>query len=74
MSRTMVYVFKSTAASSSMARVLIQCLQQVYPQALITVDLHDCDKVLRVEGPEVDITLLAAAAAKVGVEIEELEE
>ncbi|MFT3678094.1 MAG: hypothetical protein QM781_19535 [Chitinophagaceae bacterium] len=70
----MVYVFKSTAANSSEASVLIQRLQQLYPKARITVDLHDCDKVLRVEASEVDITLLAATAARVGVEIEELEE
>ncbi len=73
MNRTMVYVFKSTAASSCEAAVLIQRLQQLYPRARINVDLHDCDNVLRVEAAEVDIALLTATAAKAGVEIEELE-
>lgn len=70
----MVYVFKSTAASSGLAHTLIRGLQQLYPHARITVDLHDCDKVLRIEAAEINIALLTSTAARLGVEIEELGE
>ena len=46
----MVEVFKTNIQEVSQARNLIALLLQHFPGSKINVDLHDCDKVLRVEG------------------------
>ncbi len=47
---TMVEVFKTNVNEASQARLLIAKLLQHFPDHIIHIDLHDCDKVLRVQG------------------------
>lgn len=45
----MVKVFKTDIDSPNKARIIIDQLLQLHPTGRITVDLEDCDKVLRIE-------------------------
>lgn len=45
----MIEVFKTNIRRVSEARKLINMLLQHIPGSKINVDLHDCDKILRVE-------------------------
>jgi hypothetical protein len=46
----MIEVFKTNIQEVSQAKNLIALLLNHFPESKINVDLHDCDKVLRVEG------------------------
>lgn len=46
----MIEVFKTNIQKVSQARKLIALLLQHFPGSKINIDLHDCDKVLRIEG------------------------
>ena len=48
----MIEVFKTNVEGPSEAHNLINVLRQNFPERKITIDLHDCDKVLRVEGKD----------------------
>ena len=46
----MIEVFKTNIEELSQATKLINMLINHFPDTKINVDLHDCDKVLRIEG------------------------
>jgi hypothetical protein len=46
----MIEVFKTNIQKISEARKLIALLLLHFPGSKINIDLHDCDKVLRIEG------------------------
>jgi hypothetical protein len=46
----MIEVFKTNVQATEEAVQLIGVLQRHFPGSRINIDLHDCDKVLRVEG------------------------
>lgn len=46
----MVEVFKTNVNKVSQADKLINLLRQQFPGNKINFDMHDCDKVLRIEG------------------------
>ena len=46
----MIEVFKTNIQELSQATRLIALLLNHFPDTKINIDLHDCDKVLRVEG------------------------
>ncbi|MEP6746725.1 MAG: hypothetical protein ABJB86_03305 [Bacteroidota bacterium] len=46
----MIEVFKTNIQKVSQARKLISLLLQHFPGSRINIDLHDCDKILRIEG------------------------
>jgi hypothetical protein len=46
----MVEVFKTNVHEPSQANMLVSLLLQHFPGSRINFDLHDCDKILRVEG------------------------
>jgi hypothetical protein len=46
----MIEVFKTDIKKLSQAKKLIALLLQHFPGSKINVDLHDCDKILRIEG------------------------
>lgn len=50
MERAMVEVFRTNIAESVEAGRIIALLQQAFPGSRVNIDLHDCDKVLRLEG------------------------
>lgn len=50
----MVEVFKTNVEEEAEARVLRHALKSVFPEHRVSFDLEDCDRVMRVEGPDVD--------------------
>lgn len=50
----MVKVFKTNVTSMIDANLIIQSLINIYPKCKINFDLDDCDKILRIEGGEID--------------------
>ena len=46
----MIEVFKTDIQELSQAEELISLLLDHFPESKINVDMHDCDKVLRIEG------------------------
>ncbi|MDE3249915.1 MAG: hypothetical protein KGO82_14725 [Bacteroidota bacterium] len=46
----MIEVFRTDIAESAAALKMISILQQAFPGSRVNIDLHDCDKVLRLEG------------------------
>lgn len=48
----MVEVFKTNVQEASTANKIISLLLQQFPRCKINFDLHDCDKILRVEGKD----------------------
>ena len=46
----MIEVFKTNVQEVSQANGLVALLLQHFPGSKINFDLHDCDKILRVEG------------------------
>ena len=45
-----IELFKTNVDERDAAECIIRLLQQTFPACRITIDLHDCDKVLRLEG------------------------
>lgn len=58
----MVEVFKTNVQKKAQTKVVVGILSEVFPSFKINIDLADCDKVLRVEGDNIEafriITLL----------------
>jgi hypothetical protein len=58
----MVEVFKTNVLKKQHAKTMIEMLSKHFPESKINFDLSDCDKILRVEGkniqPEKIIKLL----------------
>lgn len=46
----MIEVFKTNVEESCHAKNVVTLLLQHFPDSKINIDLHDCDKILRVEG------------------------
>lgn len=50
----MVAVFKTNVSTKTKASWLQEKLKRIYPEAIISFDLDDCDKILRVENKAID--------------------
>ena len=48
----MVEVFKTNVQEVTQADNIIALLRKHFPASKINIDMHDCDKVLRVEGKD----------------------
>jgi hypothetical protein len=48
----MIEVFKTNVEEACYAKDVIALLLQHFPGSKINFDLHDCDKILRLEGPD----------------------
>jgi hypothetical protein len=48
----MVEIFKTNVQEVTEAKSLVHLLLHHFPDCKINFDLHDCDKILRVEGKE----------------------
>jgi len=46
----MVEVFKTNVQKVSQAKKMVALLLEHFPENKINFDLHDCDKILRIEG------------------------
>ena len=49
----MVEVFKTNVESLGESKLILRSLKKKFPFLKINFDLHDCDKVLRVEGKDI---------------------
>lgn len=61
-----IELFKTNINSKQEAVTIISKLQQHYPLSKITIDLHDCDKILRIEGEQVQLSLVLNLLGKMG--------
>ena len=50
----MVEVFKTNVRKKAQSKMLLCTLAEVFPSFKINFDLSDCDKVLRVEGDNIE--------------------
>ena len=50
----MVEVFKTNVRKKAQSKMLLCMLYEVFPSFKINFDLSDCDKVLRVEGDNIE--------------------
>lgn len=48
----MIEVFKTDIREATQADGIIALLLQQFPGTRVNIDLHDCDKVLRIEGKD----------------------
>jgi hypothetical protein len=48
--RNMIEIFKTNVQEVSHANEIVALLLEYYPGSKINFDMHDCDKILRVEG------------------------
>ncbi len=50
----MVEIFKTNVIKIKQSKMLIKQLNNSLPKSKINFDLHDCDKILRVEGEAIE--------------------
>jgi len=62
----MVEVFKTNVQEASEAKQLVALLLQRFPDNKINVDLHDCDKILRIEGDHFEVQQIVMLAEQNG--------
>ena len=51
----MVEVFKTNVQKKTQSKMLLRIMSEVFPSFKINFDLSDCDKVLRVEGENMEV-------------------
>jgi hypothetical protein len=59
-----VEIFKTNVCSLGDALQLTSLLTRQFPKCRINFDLDDCDKILRVQGDEFDVTKIINALGK----------
>jgi hypothetical protein len=57
----MVEIFKTDVSKKTKARNILSTLQNEFPNLKINFDLHDCDKILRVEGKIISVDKIISA-------------
>lgn len=50
----MVEVFKTNVQEAVAAKQIVEQLFEHFPAYIINFDMEDCDKILRIEGEEID--------------------
>lgn len=68
----MVEIFKTNVKRKSQSKVLLDSLSEAFPSFEINFDLSDCDKVLRVEGDNMDVSGIIGFVKENGFECEPL--
>jgi hypothetical protein len=68
----MVEVFKTDLAVESQSKDVVEMLRLHFPACIINFDLEDCDKVLRVEGIEINNGKIISLLNEKGFHCEEL--
>ena len=51
----MVEVFKTNVRKTRESKQLVRRLLEQFPESRINFDLEDCDKILRIEAPHVEV-------------------
>lgn len=73
--RNRIHVYKTSVENAEQRDVLLDILQQHFPSCKINVDLHDCDKVLRIVsfGEAPSFRFLRVLTRSLGIVIDELD-
>lgn len=68
-----IELFKTNVDETGAAECIIGLLQQIFPGCRISIDLHDCDKVLRLEGATIKTDIVKKLVQQKGFNCCELE-
>jgi hypothetical protein len=69
----MVEVFKTNVQKKAQSKMLLGVLSEAFPSFKINFDLSDCDKVLRVEGDNIEALRIMILVKEYGVNCEILD-
>ena len=69
----MVEVFKTNVQKKVQSKMLLSILSEAFPSFKINFDLSDCDKVLRVEGDNMEALRIMILVQEHGFQCEVLE-
>jgi len=69
----MITVYKTNIPGAGEAASLVACLRKAFPGSRINIDLHDCDRVLRIEGTDVGKQQVENLVSSCGFSCAELE-
>jgi hypothetical protein len=69
----MVEVFKTNVQKKTQSKMLLCILSEAFPSFKINFDLSDCDKVLRVEGDNMEALRIMMLVKEYGFNCEVLE-
>ena len=69
----MVEIFKTNVQKKAQSKMLLCILSEAFPSFKINFDLSDCDKVLRVEGDNMETLRIMILVKKHGFECEPLD-
>ncbi len=69
----MVEVFKTNVQKKTQSKMLLSILSEAFPSLKINFDLSDCDKVLRVEGDNMETSRIMIVVKEYGFNCEVLD-
>jgi len=69
----MVEAFKTDVQKQTQSKMLLSILSETFPSFKINFDLSDCDKVLRVEGDNIEALRIMILVKEYGVKCEILD-
>ena len=69
----MVEVFKTNVQKKAQSKMLLCILSEAFPSVKINFDLSDCDKVLRVEGENMEVLRVMILVKQYGFNCELLD-
>jgi len=69
----MVEVFKTNVQKKKQSKMLLSILSEAFPSVKINLDLSDCDKVLRVEGDNMETSRIMILVKEYGFTCEALD-
>ena len=69
----MVEVFKTNVQKKAQSKMLLSILSEAFPSLKINFDLSDCDRVLRVEGDNIEALRIMILVKEYGVKCEILD-
>ena len=69
----MVEVFKTNVQKKTQSKMLLCILSEAFPSLKINFDLSDCDKVLRVEGDNLEVSRIMIVVKEYGFNCEVLD-
>jgi hypothetical protein len=69
----MVEVFKTNVRKKAQSKMLLCVLSEKFPSFKINFDLSDCDKVLRVEGDNIEASGIMVLVNRAGFKCEVLD-
>lgn len=62
----MVEVFKTNIEDNQTAERVLSCLLGKFPGCRINFDLDDCDRILRVEAEQIEVSMVIESVCKLG--------